>query len=57
MKLKSTIIHVSGNYLPGIIGIVVGVQEPTPVNPGAYAEVKFERKVVTCYWQELEVLS
>ena len=57
VRLKRLISHVSGTYSPGIVGIVIGVQEPSPKDPAAYAEVKFKRGIVTCYWGELEVIS
>jgi len=57
VKLKKKINHATGIYEPGTMGIIIEVQEPTPKNPTACAEVRFERNVVTCYWRELENIS
>ena len=60
--LKKPIVHATGIYLPGAVGIVLGTQEPTIKDARAYADVDFRNKEgrhnkVTCYWDELEVAN
>ncbi len=57
VKVKSVINHVSGIYKPGLIGVVLKVKGPSPRDPTAVIEVHFGENVISCYWQELEVIS
>ena len=57
VKLKKEINHATGTYKPGLIGLIVESQEPTPRDPRGHAEVKFEHAQITCYWRELELIS
>ena len=57
VKLKNVIHHVSGIYKPGLIGVILKVKDPSPRDPSAVIEVLLGAGVVSCHWQELEVIS
>jgi hypothetical protein len=57
VKLKAQIHHTSGLYLPGLVGIIVGIKQPSIRDSRLIAVVRFGDNDVTCYGQELEVLS
>ena len=57
VSLKHEIAHTSGLYRPGVVGIIVGIKQPSIRDSRLIVVVRFGDNDVTCYGQELEVLS
>ena len=57
VKLRAQIHHTSGLYMPGLVGIIVGIKQPSIRDSRLIAVVRFGDNDVTCYGQELEVIS
>ena len=57
VRLKNKVNHQLGIYPLGAIGIVIQVKELSRSTPGAFADVRFGRGIITCHRRELEVIG
>jgi len=57
VKLRAEIHHTSGLYMPGLVGIIVGIKQPSIRDSRLIAVVRFGDNDVTCYGHELEIIS
>ena len=60
VELQSGVQHVSGFFKPGVLGIVIAIEEPQMIfenQPLATAQVMFGNETVGCHRRELEVIS